>query len=163
MQDYLDGKPLFEVFTVECYLDIMALLPSSQYQVILIDKNGRRLADSAVTSLKHDGGKGVELPVDMYVVHEAAPDRDLPDIIRIDCTGLGGHDLGGPDPWHICIRSDRHGQSIYGPSLATTEVVLHHPMKRPRHMVRRACMPILGVFNFVVVNLCQITQRMCTA
>ena len=70
----------------------------------------------------------------MYVVHEAAPDRDLPDIIRIDCTGLG-HDLGGPDPWHICIRSDRHGQNIYGPSLTTTEVVLHHPMKRPRHMV----------------------------
>ena len=28
------------------------------------------------------------------VVHEAAPDRDLPAIIRIDCTGLGGHDLG---------------------------------------------------------------------
>ena len=135
MQDYLDGKPLFEVFTVESYLDIMALLPSTQYQVILIDKNGRRLADRAVTSLKHDGGKGVELPVNMYVVHEAAPDRDLPDIIRIDCTGLGGHDLGGPDPWHICIRSDRHGQNIYGPSLATTEVVLHHPMRRPRHIV----------------------------
>ena len=115
VQDYLDGKPLFEVFTVEYYLDIMALLPSTQYQVILIDKNGRRLADSAVTSLKHDGGKGVELPVDMYVVHEAAPDRDLPDIIRIDCTGLGGHDLGGPDRWHICIRSDRHGQNIYWP------------------------------------------------
>ena len=27
VQDYLDGKPLFEVFTVESYLDIMALLP----------------------------------------------------------------------------------------------------------------------------------------
>ena len=71
VQDYLDGKPLFEVFTVESYLDIMALLPSTQYQVILIDKNGRRLADRAVTSLKHEGGKGVELPVDMHVVHEA--------------------------------------------------------------------------------------------
>ena len=135
VQDYLDGKPLFEVFTVESYLDIMDLLPSTQYQVILIDKNGRRLADRAVTSLKHEGGKGVELPVDMYVVHEAAPDRDLPAIIRIDCTGLGGHDLGGPDPWHICIRSDRHGQNIYGPSLATTEAVLHHPQRRPRHIV----------------------------
>ena len=96
VQDYLDGKPLFEVFTVEYFLDIMALFPSSQYQVILID------------------------PVDMYVVHEAAPDRDLPDLIRIDCTGLGGHELGGPDPWHICLRSDRHGQNIYGPSLTTT-------------------------------------------
>ena len=110
----------------------MALLPSSQYQ---IDKNGHRLADSAVTSLKHDDGKGVELPVDMYVVHEAAPDRDLPDLIRIDCTGLGGHELGGPDPWHICLRTDRHGQNIYGPSLTTTEEEVHHPMKWKRHMV----------------------------
>ena len=77
-----------------------------------------------------------DLPIsDMYVVHEAAPDRDLPAIIRIDCAGLGGHDLGGPDPWHICIRSDRHGQNIYGPSLATTEAVLHHPQRRPRHIV----------------------------
>ena len=135
VQDYLDGKPLFEVFTVEYFLDIMALLPSSQYQVILIDKNGHRLADSAVTSLKHDDGKGVELPVDMYVVHEAAPDRDLPDLIRIDCTGLGGHELGGPDPWHICLRTDRHGQNIYGPSLTTTEEEVHHPMKWKRHMV----------------------------
>ena len=67
VQDYLDGKPLFEVFTVDYFLDIMALLPSSQYQVILIDKNGHRLADSAVTSLKHDNGKGVELPLDMYM------------------------------------------------------------------------------------------------
>ena len=82
-----------------------------------------------------DDGKGVELPVDMYVVHEAAPDRDLPDLIRIDCTGLGGHELGGPDPWHICLRSDRHGQNIYGPSLTTTEVEVHHPMKWTRHMV----------------------------
>ena len=32
-------------------------------------QHGHRLADSAVTSLKHDDGKGVERPVDMYVVH----------------------------------------------------------------------------------------------
>ena len=88
VQDYLDGKPLFEVFTVESCLDIMALLPSTQYQVILIDKNGHRLAGRAVTSLKHEGGIGVELPVNMYVVHEAAPDRDLPAIIRIDALAL---------------------------------------------------------------------------
>ena len=73
--------------------------------------------------------------VDMYVVHEAAPDRNLPDIVRIDCTGLGGHDLGGPIPWHICVRSDRHGQNIYGPSLATVEATVHHPQRRPRHIV----------------------------
>ena len=120
------GLLLCKVFTVDYFLDIMALLPSSQYQVILIDKNGHRLADSAVTSLKHDNGKGVELPVDMYVVHEAAPDRDLPDLIRIDCAGLGGHELGGSDPWHICLRTDRHGQNIYGPSLPPDEMETTH-------------------------------------
>ena len=57
--------------------------------------------------------------------HETVPGSDLSAIVGIDCTGLGGHDLGGPDLWHICIRSDRHGQNIYGPSLATTEAVLH--------------------------------------
>ena len=35
----------------------------------------------------------------------------------IDFTGIGGRDLGGP-PFDICLRSDKHGQSIYGPSVA---------------------------------------------
>ena len=73
--------------------------------------------------------------MDMHVFHEAAPDRRLPDIIRIDCTGLGGHDLGGPLPWHICVRTDRHGQNIYGPSLATIETTVHHSKRRPLHTV----------------------------
>lgn len=38
----------------------------------------------------------------------------------IDFTGIGGHDLGGP-PFDICLRSDKHGQSIYGPSVAPME------------------------------------------
>ena len=99
------------------------------------DKTGNQLTDRAVTSLRFEGGKGVTLPVDMHVVHEAAPARQMPDIIRIDCTGLGGHDLGGPLPWHICVRTDRHGQNIYGPSLATIETTVHHPQRRPRHIV----------------------------
>ena len=134
VQDYLDGKPLIEVFTVQAYQDVINLLPAGPYQVLWIDKQGDRLTDRAVTSLRYEGGKNVELPVDLFVVHEAAPDRNLPDIVRIDCTGLGGHDLGGPIPWHICVRTDRHGQSIYGPSLAT----VHHPQRRPRHIVALA-------------------------
>ena len=34
---------------------------------------------------------------------------------QLTCTGLGGHDLEGP--FNICIRIDKHGQSIYGPSV----------------------------------------------
>ena len=63
----------------------------------------------------------------------------MPKGLKLSASGpifaLGIQTLGGPDPWHICIRSDRHGQNIYGPSLATTEVVLHYPMRRPRHIV----------------------------
>ena len=35
-----------------------------------------------------------------------------PQLVNIDCTGLGGHDLGGFKDYDICIRSDKHGQSI---------------------------------------------------
>ena len=38
-----------------------------------------------------------------------------------DCTGLGGHDLGGFKDYDICIRTDKHGQSIYGPSVTPLE------------------------------------------
>ena len=102
---------------------------------MLIDKPCNKLTDRAVTSLRYEDGKGVVLPVDMYIVHESAPDRRLPQVIRIDCTGLGGHDLGGVEPWHICFRSDRHGQNIYGPSLAIMETTTYHPKKRPVHTV----------------------------
>ena len=36
--------------------------------------------------------------------------------LAIDCTGLGEHDLGGPP-----FGTDKHGQSIYGPSVACLE------------------------------------------
>ena len=135
VQVYLDGKPLMEVQTAQSYVDIVHLLPPGRQSVLLIDKQGHQLTDGAVTSLRYDNGKGVQLPVDLYIVHEAAKDRDLPKVIRIDCTGLGGHDLGGAGPWHICLRSDRHGQSIYGPSLATMETTAYDPRKRPVHTV----------------------------
>ena len=137
VQDYLDGKPLIEALTVKFFADIIRLLPPGRQSVLLVDKQGNQLADAAVTSLRYNNGKGVQLPVDLYIVHEAAIDRELPREIRIrnDCTGLGGHDLGGEEPWHICFRSNRHGQSIYGPSLAAMETTAHDPRKRPVHTV----------------------------
>ena len=135
VQDYLDGKPLIEVQTVQSFADTIRLLPPGRQSVLLIDKQGNQLTDRAVTSLRYNNSKGVQLPVDLYIVYEAATDRELPREIRIDCTGLSGHDLGGEEPWHICLRSDRHGQSIYGPSLATMETTAHDPRKRPVHTV----------------------------
>ena len=71
VQDYLDGKPLFEVFTVQSYQDMMNLLPSGPYQVLLIDKKGQKFTDRAVTSPRYEGGKNVELPVDFFFYREA--------------------------------------------------------------------------------------------
>ena len=44
-----------------------------------------------------------------------------PQQVNIDCTGLGGHDLGGCKDYDICIRTDKHGQSVYGPSVTPLE------------------------------------------
>ena len=52
------------------------LLPLGRQSVLLIDKLGNQLTDRAVTSLRFEGGKGITLPVDMHVVHEAASDRN---------------------------------------------------------------------------------------
>ena len=76
VQDYLDGKPLIEVHTVQSFVDMVDLLPPGRQSILLIDKQGKQLTDRAVTSLCFEGGKGVVLPVDMHIVHEAAPDGD---------------------------------------------------------------------------------------
>ena len=44
-----------------------------------------------------------------------------PQLVNIDCTGLGGHDLGGFKDYDICLRTDKHSQSIYGPSVIPLE------------------------------------------
>ena len=45
----------------------------------------------------------------------------------MEATGLGGRDLLYPIPWDISIRSDKEGQSIYGPSLAPMEETVEVP------------------------------------
>ena len=47
----------------------------------------------------------------------------FPDTVRIDATGLGGRDLLPPREAEIVIRSDQHGQNIYGPSMCTVEAL----------------------------------------
>ena len=46
---------------------------------------------------------------------------DDPQLVNIDCTGLGGHDSGGFKDYDICLRTDKHSQSIYGPSVTPLE------------------------------------------
>ena len=47
----------------------------------------------------------------------------FPDTVRIEATGLGGRDLLPPREADIVIRSDQHGQNIYGPSMCTVETL----------------------------------------
>ena len=41
----------------------------------------------------------------------------------LEATGLGGSDLSFPDKAEITVRTDRHKQNIYGPSMTTVEPV----------------------------------------
>ena len=59
---------------------------------VLIDRQGKQLTDRAVP--RYEDGKGVELPVDMYIVHESAPDRariDMDKTFMVRCVGHNGN------------------------------------------------------------------------
>ena len=44
-----------------------------------------------------------------------------PDPVIIECSGLGGGDLNVAQPWHVCVKTNKHNQRIYGPSMALVE------------------------------------------
>ena len=66
-----------------------------------------------------ESGVHVHIRTAEAVVHCASCDD--PQLVNIDCTGLGGHDLGGFKDYDICLRTDQHSQSIYGPSMTPLE------------------------------------------
>ncbi len=47
--------------------------------------------------------------------------RVAPDPVIIECSGLGGGDLNLAQPWHVCVKTNKHNQLVYGPSLALVE------------------------------------------
>ena len=66
-----------------------------------------------------EGGVHVHIrPADTEVSGTAG---EGPQLVNIDCTGLGGHDLGGFKDYDICLCTDKHSQSIYGPSVTPLE------------------------------------------
>ena len=60
-------------------------------------------------------------PLQLIVLPGEELQRHLPETLHVEATGLGGRDLAYPVPWDISIRSDKEGQSVYGPSLALME------------------------------------------
>ena len=65
------------------------------------------------------------LPLKLVVRPEHDIQRHLPHTLQVEATGLGGRDLTHPIPWDISIRSDKEGQSVYGPSLAPLEETVY--------------------------------------
>ena len=47
--------------------------------------------------------------------------RVTPASVIVECSGLGGADLNLAQPWHVCTRTNKHKQQVYGPSLALLE------------------------------------------
>ena len=66
-------------------------------------------------------------PLRLIVVPGEEIQRHLPETLHVEATGLGCRDLSFPIPWDISIRSDKEGQSVYGPSLAPMEETVSIP------------------------------------
>ena len=57
-----------------------------------------------------------------FLVDSCLPYVEMRKLLRVECTGLGGSDLGSPTPWDILVRTGLHHEEVYGPSLARMEV-----------------------------------------
>ena len=79
--------------------------------------------ESASFPTPHDG----DFPVRVLVHPPLRSQSHMPEVVRIEATGLGGKDLGSPDEWDISVRTDVEGQNVYGPSLATIEELVTEP------------------------------------
>ena len=68
-----------------------------------------------------------EFPLQVLTPPLTRDHAQMPEVVNIEATGLGGKDLGVVGPWDISIRTDPEGQNVYGPSLATVEDVVIEP------------------------------------
>ena len=77
-----------------------------------------------VKCLSHIPTKSV-VDSDVWVallVDTGLPFIELRKLLRVECAGLGGSDLGSPTPWDILVRTGLHHEEVYGPSLARMEL-----------------------------------------
>ena len=123
LQDYFDDVPL-AVPTPQLLQAVCVTAPQVGYKVYLVAPDGSHQAGD-ISALCGgyapfpSGGVHVHIkPHNAGVLSSTCED---PQLVNIDCTGLGGHDLGGDKDYDICIRTDKHGQSIYGPSVTPLE------------------------------------------
>ena len=92
-------------------------------EISLRSKNGTTLWTRASPCLPTPGDEA--FPLQVLTPPLTRGHAQMPEVIQIEATGLGGKDLGMEGPWDISIRTDPEGQNVYGPSLATVEGHCH--------------------------------------
>ena len=93
-------------------------------------------------------------PLQLIVSTGSEIQRHLPETMHVEATGLGGRDLSYHIPWDISIRSDKEGQSVYGPSLAPMEetVVVPGPFGGTQTLQVAALGRSKAVHEFLVLH-----------
>ena len=123
VKDHFDDVPLF-VSCRKLLQLVCETAPHVGYNVYLVDPDGCHQSGDLVAlccgSTPFPSG-GVHVFIRAKNALVSSSSSDDPQLVNIDCTGLGGHDLGGFKDYDICIRTDKHGQSIYGPSVTPLE------------------------------------------
>ena len=94
-------------------------------EIILKSKNGTTVWTKACSRLPIPLDD--EFPLRVLTPPLTRDHAQMPEVVNIEATGLGGKDLGVVGPWDISIRTDPEGQNVYGPSLATVEDVVLEP------------------------------------
>ena len=123
VQDYFDDVPLY-VPCCQLLRFVCETAPQQGCKVSLAPPDGSYCVGDLEALCRGsvpfpDSGVHVHIrPADAVVGSASGED---PQLVNIDCTGLGGHDLGGFKDYDICLRTDKHSQSIYGPSVTPLE------------------------------------------
>ena len=119
VRDYFDDVPLC-VPSCQLLRFVCVTAPQHGCKVCLVTLDG----GPSIADLDGLTQGSVPFPEGGVHVHIRPADTEVsgtagegPQLVNIDCTGLGGHDLGGFKDYDICLRTDKHSQSIYGPSV----------------------------------------------
>ena len=123
VKDHFDDVSLF-VSCCKLLQLVCETAPQVGYDVYLVDPGGCHQSGDLVALCRGSTpfpSSGVHVSIRAKNVLVSHSTSDDPQLVNIDCTGLGGHDLGGFKDYDICIRTDKHGQSIYGPSVTPLE------------------------------------------
>ena len=115
VKDHFDDVPLF---VSNCRLLQLVCKAASHVgsEVCLMDSGGCQQTYDIATLCSGSSpfpDYGVHVSIRANNVLSGLSTADDPQLVNIDCTGLGGHDLGGFKDYDICIRTDKHGQSNY--------------------------------------------------